>query len=1461
MNNTRKAHNASKPPSLEKIWGLLNIREIMIGTKLKMKGMYIMNWQHFQTYNEASTRAFEAMCNQLFDLWVNREYKEKRKSFVVVNGAGGDGGVESYATLVTGEEIGVQAKWFLDSITASQFKQIKNSILTAMEIHPKLVKYIVCIPRDLSNLKKCKDGNIARDTEFSKWNSLVTDVKKNYPNVDIALWGDHAIEVELQRVEAAGVRRYWFEKEELTKEAIQRSFDMQKNGWLVQRYIPVLHNQGKMHKEISSFLGTTQESLFLLGELKKIEKLLGELIDEIRNLHDFIQEKNIDEEEIVKLEELEVRAGQQLMELLEIENAFQSENKISPWIEYIFEYDGLECLETWIEKCSHRDGYHHFHDIQKSIKKLNEINMSLLIKRLQQRCNIKKIIVIGGQGTGKTHGIANVVETQLEQDYHIPILIQAKSVSHKDDWKDIIIGTLGLSQEWSEEELWSALEALSYRNEINHLFSDIKTEITIVPKILICIDGIDEVKPYDRWIDRINQVDAIIVNHPRIRFCFTGRSYAFESKRLLQESRLKKVYLSADGDVQVSKIYESYMKYYNVNDEGAKWLRYSISTPYTLKLLCELYEGKRIGQIGKSDVTVTNLLREKFNRLNEEFKIQAGYEENTHDQFVKNVLLKINEIFETQNEVARVELKSALCKLNICRYLNETGIDKILDFFEKHSFLQSYQKESKSFFEEDETIYFLGVQPVYDYIKALRLFEKIAYSDELELDRKVLENTGALQMYAVMVLENYEKILWENKSCGKYLNEEDLFSIVAFSLVNVDENIAGKFADWLSDIMSVNAYALSLAVNRIILPLARNRRHPLGSILLDQYLNEFEKPADRDVIWSIPSGLNGNDDSLWIRYDDIAYELYTLENTDCYDGMPLVWAWGLTSVDNSQRTKVRKEITKWGIEQPEEFFKLFEKFSDVNDMQVKTDIFAIAMAVAHVCRKNKEYLRKISKWIYHNIFQYGKIKNMHNAAIRYYSRAIMECSYSEGVATIAMVNKSRPPYKVGASLLPFATEATTGTRMGGYKTMDYDLSRYVLCDPLERKFLRNRNNKCKVNNLIEKYGCKYHIPNLTSEKWILGCAFGIIQAAGWREDIFYGKPNGGKEGEILGLDIAIGRKFWSASHGSMSHVMTITEKYTWCAKMELLGYLADRIFYHDDENDEDYVQDYGLLEDYINPYQEVCQVDVEKIMEQTEWILPEDLVPSLDSCDYDKKGIQRWLQESPIPNFEKWICICKDKMTLFSSHCVSNESQGVTTMMWISSGLIQKGTMSALIKRLKDKDFSVELIKAVDFLAYPASDCYISPLEVSWFNWKEEHDSELAYGSSILYKNVAKCTCDIQEKGETEYQLPSKKLRQILGIVSGDGYHYYNDDGIEIASYRDAGERYDDSQHMLLVDKEIFLSKTDELNLQPVWIIRVLKEISNKANERINCFMDRDDTYLVWRNSKGWKTKKIEWED
>lgn len=56
-----------------------------------------MNWEKLETYGSSSEKSFEMLCNQLFDNWCKAEYNELILSFNVVNGAEGDGGVESYA--------------------------------------------------------------------------------------------------------------------------------------------------------------------------------------------------------------------------------------------------------------------------------------------------------------------------------------------------------------------------------------------------------------------------------------------------------------------------------------------------------------------------------------------------------------------------------------------------------------------------------------------------------------------------------------------------------------------------------------------------------------------------------------------------------------------------------------------------------------------------------------------------------------------------------------------------------------------------------------------------------------------------------------------------------------------------------------------------------------------------------------------------------------------------------------------------------------------------------------------------------------------------------------------------------------------------------------------------------------------------------------------------------------------
>ena len=49
-----------------------------------------MNWSNFKTYGESPEKAFETLCNQLFERHLCRTHGHKLQKYRVINGAGGE---------------------------------------------------------------------------------------------------------------------------------------------------------------------------------------------------------------------------------------------------------------------------------------------------------------------------------------------------------------------------------------------------------------------------------------------------------------------------------------------------------------------------------------------------------------------------------------------------------------------------------------------------------------------------------------------------------------------------------------------------------------------------------------------------------------------------------------------------------------------------------------------------------------------------------------------------------------------------------------------------------------------------------------------------------------------------------------------------------------------------------------------------------------------------------------------------------------------------------------------------------------------------------------------------------------------------------------------------------------------------------------------------------------------------
>jgi hypothetical protein len=1505
-----------------------------------------MNWQHFQTYNEAPTRAFECMGNQLFELWCRKTYPDSLKTVTIVNGSGGDGGVESFAIMQNGTIIGMQTKWFLNSISTNQFGQISNSIETALRVRPLIKQYIVCIPRDLSSDRIGKGKKVIEDTELSRWEQLKDKLEGDYPGLKIELWNETQLLTKLQDSDAAGIYRYWFEKSEISKELIVYSYEKQKSGWLSQKYTPCLHIQGRMQKSILKFIGTLSDRQSSINTLNAMSQQCSKFLKACDDYLQFVQDNSSQEQlihEIQKTQEQVIKLLDEIKLALEaVSNDQQVASSINENNWYI---DFVMLLELLKQNEQFRVNYFHISEIKKTVEALQANEIHNIISNIRFQLNNKKYLILGNPGSGKTHGIANLVELLLNGKSHIPILIRAKDINPNNNWIDIIKKSLGLASVWNETELWQALEALSYRVEINNIFTTSTVATKIIPKILICIEGVDESKPYDLWYDRLREIEAICSKYSRIRFCITSRPYVFR-KLAYDDSLLSNTLrLPSDGDVPVNVLFQEYIEFFHINIEGCFWIKWSLKTPLALRIFCENYKYRSISGIDKSSITITNLLSHKFNIIEKEFnsKYETGYGDK--ELIVQNSLLVIARKFLLNTTVYRNDLIDSLKGVPGLITIAHDYRRELIDFVEDYGILQSYTVNPDTIFEPPKTYYSIGVQPFFDYILALLITNQIKDPSEIIIPDTLASHEGALQMASILLLEDYNYLITENKSFSDSLSNNELFDLVCFSLSNVSPDPASKYKPLVKRMMNFNSDCLKNVVNKIILPVSRIENHPLGAQMLHEYLMGYETSGKRDIIWSAPSYLWCQGDAPWKCYTkiDLADKRYELCFEDKYNGIPLVYAWMLTTVNNIERVGYRRELMKWASIQPFGFYKLFGLTYNTNDPQMKEDLFAIAMGTVFMLEEGHPCIKLFSDWMIENVFASDKISMYYNCAIRYYSRAIIERSYAFGYVRVEDVDKSRPPYHTSRTI-PLNHEATSGTRMGGFGPIDYDLSRYVLCDPMDNMFFSRRGSektneeidytwyfseneieeiltnkeislkeKCSAklkeiqlahkqkkrfwdcledlidddtDTIISNSKSPIYIYNkeadsfllehahilemelLESNQFVLSAAYAYILLQGWNEEEFHGHPNGDKPGEVIGVDVAILRQYYAATHGSKSSVMTFCEKYIWCARNEILGYLSDRLLFRNFDKAPSLLNDYGLLDDFPNPAQELYQENPDKIMGKTSWFIPEELSPLINE-NMGEDAIRDWIINAPTPNFEKWIDIQdfnheiaqerkKTWISLYSYNSVSN-TLGGESILWISSAIISREHFKYLINDIiKRKDFIVhELSNPEDLYSSTETQCYITPKEICWMSWKNECYNKISnisididagdFANYTIEKAVEECTANYPEFGDVYYKLPSRIIRKMLGICDGDGYKYYNGEKQLEAICFGAGEKWHDSQSYLCIDREKLLLQLDHFNFKIFWTVRLLRQATSKSLEKYpKLHSQNDKCWLVW---------------
>lgn len=1516
-----------------------------------------MEWHSFNTHNDSYERAFEALCVQLFEKWIYREYPDNIMYFSCVNGAGGDGGVEAYAELNNNQIIGIQAKWFLNAIQDSEISQIKKSIFSAVTVRPTLNKYIVCIPRNLSPQTIRRGGKLSKNYEERRWNDLISEIKSSHLNLEIELWNDNKITSELQYSVNVGIQKYWFKKSIVSIKELKRSFELAKTGWLEERYIPSLHQMGFISEKLKILFWDRAYRKKSIDKIDRISHKLHHAYDEIQicisyEIDDsikakFVQLSNdiLDKSEFLSGLRITIECGYAPSKI----DFFKGFDEIG----FVYELKNKNRMETYYQYYSR--ACEALIDTDRDYPKY-EINS--IIKNLKDQC----YIFIGDPGTGKTHGLANAVERRLAEGFPA-IIIRAKNSPVEDGWGAILRNSYRNFETWNEEEIWNVFEAICASVDISRTIKKDKDQLQNQHNLfLICVDGIDETVNWNEWKIRINELVTICKNHRRLRFCVSWRPYFTEEYKI----PFKTFYIDTRGDVDVGTLFPDYIKHYDIDVSNVPWIRWALRTPYALKLFCDIYKNSRIQNFKKVETTINKLLEKKIENIEKELKERINHHWSPKDKILNNFLMKLAQYFLSRNEINRNDICSTLRESQRKRnLLSEAEAGEIVDFLSEYNIITEFNIHNKNndgngvyyqFSNQMITNYLIAKTALNRYFnkKITKMLPVFICNFLLKYSLKnVIDNIGALKMASIILLSDYNLLIGKDIILKK-ISKSVILDLQLFTLSQVLPDITSKYKDLILDEIKKSTSSIRNVIRKLVIPAANIEKHPLGPVMIHEYLKNFENAATRDIYWSGPGNLEYNQGAPWEKAEDNPIVSVVLSDNDHWTGLPLLFAWSLTSVENKVRKHCQVELTKWGIKNPSQFIKLIEVVFETNDPQMREDLALISYGITLLI-KDLVSIKNLQKWAIDNIFSDEKIVKTNNIVIRHAGRGILERAQVMNIIEVRNIEKFRPPYPFSPTIANLDIKYLSGDIDEYNNLADYDLDRYVIhssCDNFfeiyrneieesykneyysndfmediisgkygrvnisiidnfkselaERLDNKNKidfnfnidelsdiseNDESAIKSFFESYKTEentitpeallllsshaeyYKLEDIKYPDFISAYVMAYVKKLGWNIKEFCGEPKGGEEGEILGADIAILRKYRHATHGSKSITMSFREKYIWTAIHDIQGYFADRLRFYCNYSEWRKIDNYLLLANIHNPAQEIFTKQLNNMKNIEYFYNPNNIIPEPGrKFKRSVKDIKDWIDNAQVPDFDPWIYINnanfkidksvkgdKNWICLYSYTFLTEKVTKCQSLHWINSFILDNNSLKLLER---DLNSSVKELKnrigdhVYDTGSRPECDCYMSPIELIHMPWIPELEDEISLNtisdgniSKIKLRNgMLKIVDDSPTSGEIYYEIPSLIIRNLMQIQDGDGKRFYNETGELVCFSFDVSGPNRDGQFYLLIEEQFF-KELEKNGLNIVWVFRLFREPDYRDRKELSFDHFRDRTWIVFRKN------------
>ena len=919
---------------------------------------------------------FEELCAQLARRESPADARFERKGTP-------DAGVECYCVLAGGGEWAWQAKYFTSSPRDAQWSQIDDSVRIALDKHPALVCYHVCLPINLpdARIEGKKSARQRWEEHVAKWK-----VWAGERAVEFEFWGQSEIIERLY--ERAGLVRYWFDQAFFDQAWFDKWLEVAVES-AGPRYTPDLHVDLPIAQDFELFARSE-------ASVDRIKSLAVGIHKAWRFVQIFFKDSGLSEVSIDGI-------GQAARATLDGLSALEYRPGDTPPFNIVAQTikDFAQTVERFLDSQ---------HQIAGMSRQQESALHNLLIEITDAQSELADageaagrsvMILHGDAGIGKTHLLCDVAKRRIGSGAPTILLMGNWFTSRDDPWEQAR-KYLDLPNA-PAEEIIGALEAAAE---------------TANQRALLIIDALNESrdgasKDGEIWREHLARFLAEAKRSPWIGVILSVRS-GYEEDIIPEEIREWAWVRKHPGfSGQEYDAAARFFSHYGLAFPSTPIMHPEFQRPLFLKMLCEGLQGSGVKQFPLGSIGLTEIFERYLAAANTRIAEKIDYDK--HDNNVREAL---QAIAQRMAETLRMTEHGT-------RYLPKKDAETIADQFLPN------RRFSESLYSHLLSEGLLNTTPEGDVFITYERFADHLVAESLldqHLDRSAPESAfasggglafirddvwrmppGVIESLHILIPERTGKELPRiaPKTFDGYFEKASYrWSLIWRRLDAFSEDTRALFLESVQDDPNnlEDAWETMLTVATI-------HGHMLNADRLDQIMRLHSMPH-RDAIWSVSLQYMWMADEKGAvhRIVDWARSLQPTHDVEkaVVDLSATALAWMLTTSNRQLRDSATKGLVALLTGRFESAREFVERFADVDDPYVRERVYAVAYGVA-MRSYDAEEVGALAKVVYDQVFAGGAPPA--HILLRDYARGVLERAIHLNANLDVDMKKARPPYR------------------------------------------------------------------------------------------------------------------------------------------------------------------------------------------------------------------------------------------------------------------------------------------------------------------------------------------------------------------------------------------------------------------------------------------------------------------